>query len=235
MANNNRGHVPEVQRCKGTSRQSGERCKRRHSPGSEYCIFHGGRAPKGGAHPNFKHGKHSKYRPPPELLENFEAFLRDPELAHHRNSVAILDAMLQDLFDNYDSAASPALWRKLRSAWGQAEAAREAGDERAWRAAHGEVGLIIERGVAQSGREGRAVSLLEQRRRHADSELKRETAEKHTWTYEEAAAFYIALGEAVRKHVPDREQLTRIDQDLAALVGRAAPESARRTPGSQPG
>jgi len=50
MATNNRGHVPEEERCNGISRQSKERCKRRRSPGSEYCIFHGGRAPKGGAH-----------------------------------------------------------------------------------------------------------------------------------------------------------------------------------------
>jgi hypothetical protein len=222
VADNNRGKVPEEERCKGTSRRSGERCKRRRSPGSEYCIFHGGRAPKGGAHPNYRHGKRSKYRPPPELLQNFRAFLRDPELAHHRNSVAIIDSMLQDLFDNYDSAASTALWRELKGAWSRAEAARKAGDERGWRAAHEEVGLIIERGVAQSGREGRAVSLLEQRRRHADSELKRETAEKHTWTYEEAAAFYIALGDAVRRHCSE-EQILAIDNDLAAIVGRATP------------
>ena len=43
MANNNRGRVPEAERCLGTSRQSKERCKRRRSPGSEFCIFHGGR------------------------------------------------------------------------------------------------------------------------------------------------------------------------------------------------
>jgi hypothetical protein len=177
---------------------------------------------KGGAHPNYKHGKRSKYRPAPELLANYERFLRDPDLAHHRNSVAIIDSMLQDLFDHYDSAGSPALRRELKGAWRRAEAARKAGDERGWRAAYEEMGLLVERGVAQSGREVRAVSLLEQRRRHADSQLKRETAEKHTWTYEEAAAFYIALGEAVRRHC-SQEQLVAIDNDLVALVGRAVP------------
>ena len=65
MADNKRGKVPEEERCKGTSRQSGQRCKRRRSPGSGYCIFHGGRVPKGGAHPNFKDGSRSKYMPPP--------------------------------------------------------------------------------------------------------------------------------------------------------------------------
>jgi hypothetical protein len=188
---------------------------------SDYCHYHGGKNAKGGAHPNYRHGKRSKYRPPPKLLENFQAFLRDPDLAHHRNSVAIIDAMLQDFFDNYDSVASPALWRELRAAWGRSEAAREAGDERSWREAYEEVGLIVERGVAQSGRERRAVSFLEQRRRHADSELKRETAEEHTWTYEEAA-FYIALGDAVRRHC-NKEQILAINNDLAALAGRATP------------
>lgn len=223
MANNNRGKVPEEERCRGKSRQSGRRCKRRRSPGSEYCIFHGGRAPKGGAHPNYKHGNRSKFRPPPKLLENFEAFLRDPELANHRNSVAILDAMVQDLFDNYDSAASPSLWREVRAAWQRYEAARKAGDERKWRLAHEQVGLLIERGGAQAGRERQVVSLMEQRRRHADSELKREIAEANTWTYEEAAAFYRALGDAVRRNVPDCKQLACIERDLTAIVGRATP------------
>ncbi len=222
MADNNRGKVPEEERCRGTSRQSGQPCKRRRSPGSEFCIFHGGRAPKGGAHPNYKHGNRSKYRPPANLSENFESFLRSSELAHHRNSVAIVDSMLQDLFDNYDSAASPALWRQLRAAWNRAEISREAGDEQEWRLAHEEVGLIIERGVAQAGRERQAVALLEQRRRHADSELKRETAEANTWTFEEATAFYVALGDAVRRRCSE-EQIIAIENDLAALVGRAAP------------
>ena len=222
MANNNRGKVPEEVRCKGTSRQSGERCKRRRSPGSEFCIFHGGRARKGGAHPNYKHGNRSKYRPPPELLGNYRHFLRDPELVHHRNSVAILDAMIQDLFDHYDSASSPALWRRLRGAWGRAEAARKAGDERGWRAAYEEVGLTIERGVSQVGRERQVVRLYEARRKHADSQLKRETAERNVWTYEEASAFYVALGDAVRRHCSE-EQILAIENDLAALAGRASP------------
>ncbi len=220
MADNNRGKVPEEERCKGTSRQSGQPCKRRRSPGSEYCIFHGGRAPKGGLHPHYKHGNRSKYRPPANLSENFEAFLRSSELAHHRNSVAIVDSMIQNLFDNYDSAASPSLWREVRATWRRCEAAREAGDEEKRRLAHEEVGLLIERGVAQAGRERRVVALLEQRRRHADSELKRETAEANTWTFEEASAFYVALGDAVRRRCSE-EQIIAIENDLAALVGRA--------------
>jgi len=63
MATNKRGQAPEEVRCK--------RCR---SPGSEYCIFHGGRAPKGGAHLNFKHGRRSRYMPS-ELFEHFNRFV----------------------------------------------------------------------------------------------------------------------------------------------------------------
>ncbi|MDP8952548.1 MAG: hypothetical protein M3N18_09970 [Actinomycetota bacterium] len=221
LKKNNRGVVPEGERCRGWSRTAGRPCRQRRVPGSGFCHYHGGKNAKGGAHPNYRHGKRSKYRPPAEMLAAYERFLRDPDLAHHRNSVAILDAMIQYLFDHYDSAGSPGLWRQLRASWGRAEAARGAGDEVGWREAYEEVGLLIERGVAQSGREVRVVSLMEKRRKHADSQLKREMAEKHTWTFEEAAAFYTALGTAVRKNVPDREQLMRIENDLAALVGRS--------------
>ena len=107
-------------------------------------------------------------------------------------------------------------------AWGRAEAARKAGDEEGWRAAYEEVGHTIERGVAQSGRERQVVKLYEARRKHADSQLKRETAEKHTWTHEEATAFYVALGDAVRRHCR-QEQIIAIENDLVALAGRAAP------------
>ncbi len=219
---NNRGVVPEGELCQGWSRTADRPCRQRRVPGSEYCHYHGGKNAKGGAHPNYKHGRRSKYRPPPELLGNYRRFLRDPELAHHRNSVAILDAMIQELFDNYDSAGSPALWRRLRGAWGRAEAARETGDEQGWRTAYEKLGLTIERGSAQSGRERQVVKLYEARRKHADSQLKRETAEKHIWTYEEASAFYVALGAAVRRHCTE-EQIVAIDRDLSAIAGRATP------------
>ena len=231
---NRRGEVPDAERCAGRSRQTGLPCKRRRTPGSEYCSNHGGKHKKGIAHPGFKHGGYSKVMPPVHLREKWEQLKNDPELIHHTNSVALIDSMVQDLFDQYEQGGTPALWRRLYEVYGKLQVARRAKDRHKATEFMEELGLVIERGLAQFNRQDEAVRLLEARRRHADSQLKRETADKHTWTYEEAAAFYIALGAAVRKHVPDREKLMRIDQDLAALVGRAAPESARRTPGSRP-
>ncbi len=75
--------------CKGTSRQTGERCRCKAVPGSDYCVFHGGGAvghkkgggrKKGSAKPpgsggpppkgntsGLKHGAYSARLPPEEI------------------------------------------------------------------------------------------------------------------------------------------------------------------------
>jgi hypothetical protein len=220
MATNKRGQVPEEERCKGTSRQTKERCKRRRSPGSEYCIFHGGRAPKGGAHPGFKDGKRSSYMPS-RLFEHFDDFVNDPKIAHHRKSIARIDAMVEEAWDDYEEGGTPELWRKLKTAWRKVEKARTRRDTVGLREALDEVGGLIGRGAEQIQRMDRIVKLLEQRRKHADSELKRRQAEERTFTHEEAAGFYAALGEAVRKHVGDPKTRQAIMNDIVAIAGRA--------------
>src|SRR5918998_6616424 len=128
MANNNRGHVPEQVRCRGTSRQSKERCKRRRSPGSEYCIYHGGRVPKGGVHPNFRDGRRSRYMPQPEVLQDYLHRLDDPELTHHRDSIALIDALIEEALEGLEEGGTPELRRSLKAAWRRVEKARSRGD-----------------------------------------------------------------------------------------------------------
>ena len=219
---NNRGVVPEAEKCKGWSRQRDAPCAQRRKPGSEFCHYHGGANRKGIAHPNFKHGRHSQVVPPVHLREKWDELLGDEELLHHRNSVALVDSMIQDVFNHYEQGGTPVLWAALFSVWGKLQVARRARDKHKSTEFLEELGLIIERGHAQSGREKQVVDLLDARRKHADSQLKRETAERNVWTYEEASAFYVALGAAVRRHCTE-EQVIAIDRDLSAIAGRATP------------
>ena len=214
---NNRGVVPEDELCRGWSRTADSPCRQRRVPGSEYCHYHGGKIPKGAAHWNFKDGSHSKVMPPVHLRDRWIAFRDDPELAHHKNSIAIVDTLLQDVFDHYEEGGSAELWRSLRKVWGRLEAATRGGDRHKAREFYQELGLIIERGGTQSGRDKEAIELLEARRKHADSQFKRETAERNVWTYEEASAFYVALGAAVRRQCTE-EQVIAIERDLSGLA-----------------
>ena len=224
MANNNRGRVPEPERCKGTSRQSKERCKRRRSPGSGYCIYHGGRVPKGGAHANFKDGRRSRYMPPP-LMENYERCFADRELTHHRDSIALVDVMLEEALEDWEDGGTPELWRGLEAAWRKVEKARAGGDAVRLGKALDAAGLLIGRGARQTQRTTRVVNLLERRRKHASAETKRRLDEEGNFTYEMAAAYYTALGAAARRHFShDRKRLTAFINEVMAIVGGAVSE-----------
>lgn len=228
MANNNRGRVPEQERCKGTSRQRGERCKRRRSPGSEYCIYHGGRVPKGGTHPNFTDGRRSKFMPQPEVLQHYLRHLDDPELTGHRESIALVDVLIDEALEDYEDGGTPELWRSLKAAWRRVEKARARGDTACLGAALDEAGDLIEQGAEQTRRITRVVNLLERRRKHAVAETKRRQVEGTFFTYEMAAAYYGAMGAAARKHFGhDQEALTAFLQEVTAIGGGAAPETPR--------
>jgi hypothetical protein len=228
VANNNRGRVPEQERCKGTSRQSKERCKRRRSPGSEYCIYHGGRVPKGGTHPNFKDGRRSRFMPQPEVLQHYLRNLNDPELTHHRDSIALVDVLIDEAVGDYEDGGTPELWRGLKAAWRRVEKARAGGDAAWLGQALDETGLLIERGAKQTQRTTRVVNLLEQRRKHAAAETKRLLSEEGNFTYEMAAAYYGAMGAAARRHFGhDQEALTAFLQEVTAIGGGAVPETPR--------
>lgn len=230
MANNNRGYVPEGERCKGTSRQSKERCKRRRSPGSEFCIYHGSRVRKGGAHPNFKDGRRSRYMLPPEVLQHHVRLLGDPELTHHRDSIALVDALIDEAFEDYEDGGTPELWRSLKTAWRRVEKARARGDAARLGAALDEAGDLIGRGANQMRRAKRVVDLLERRSKHAVAETKRRQVEGTFFTHEMAAAYYGALGAAARKHFShDQEALTAFLQEITAIGGGAAPETPATT------
>jgi hypothetical protein len=227
--NNKRGVVPEGLRCRGWSRTEDRPCKQRRVPGSEYCHYHGGKNPKGAAHPHYKHGKRSKFRPKGDVLENYDRYLKDPDLTHHREAIALVDALVQQVLDEWEDGGTPELWRRLKATWRRFEVAWRARDMQKATAAIAEVGLLLQRGADQSKRVSEIVRILEARRKHADSETKRKLSEAHTFTIEEAAAFYTSLGAAVRRRVldpnmSDEEKLTAIENDMAAIAGAASGE-----------
>ena len=165
MATNRRGQVPEEERCKGTSRQTKERCKRRRSPGSEFCIYHGGRAPKGGAHPIFKHGRRSRYMPS-DIFKHFDRFVNDPKIAHHRESIAQIDVLIQEAWDDFENGGTAELWWRLKKSWRGVQKARAEGNAVRLQEAVNEVGDLIVRGAEQVNRHEKILKLLEQRRKH---------------------------------------------------------------------
>jgi hypothetical protein len=187
------------------------------------CRLHGGKSLKAGAHPRFRDGARSKYRFRGKLHKRYEQALSDPELTHHRDSVAVLDTLIREMTEQWEEGGSPAQWQRLVQLWERFQIAWNSRDRQKVTEGLAEISLILERGSAQSKREIQIVSLLEARRKHADSESRRSLSEGMTFTIEEAEIFYGALRESVEKHIldprkTDEQKWRDIQDDMASIV-----------------
>lgn len=70
--------------------------------GSNVCYHHGGKSPKGLAHPSTKSGRYSKYLPA-RLAERYEAALTDPDLLALRDEIALTDADVGRILEHLDT------------------------------------------------------------------------------------------------------------------------------------
>ena len=146
-------------------------------------------------------------------------------MSEHREAIALLSTMIQEILDEYEEGGAPKLWRRLSRTWRRAEAARVAWDRKKWREAYVQLGMLIERGGSQADREAELLNLLERRRKLVESETRRRAAEANTFTAEEAAVFLRGLGAAVRRHVldptkTDEQKLVAIENDMVAIANR---------------
>lgn len=65
--------------CTGTSKRSGEQCKKDARPGTGVCHMHGSKSRKGPASGTWKHGKNSKWMTTPDKLrEGYERACAPP-------------------------------------------------------------------------------------------------------------------------------------------------------------
>ena len=183
------------------------------------CKNHGGRSLKGAASPTYKDGSTSKFRVAGHLLERFERYLADPELHHHRTSIAQIDAMVDELWENYQSGIDPDLASKLGKTFRAIEAANAANNRIKAMELFEALGQLIGQAETSSNQSEKIVRFLEARRRHADSESRRKLAESLVFSLEEAYTYYTALGTAVRKHVESPEVRGAIVDEVAAIAG----------------
>jgi hypothetical protein len=211
-------------KCTGHSKRTGEPCKKEAMKGREVCPAHGGKTPVGPAAPNWKNGKYPKYMTTPEKLrEGYERALTDPELTHHRTSIALTDALIEELLESYDAGANPETWKAVKAEYNKLRVANASGDRHKAREHFEALGLLINEGSSHAEQSTSILRALEARRRHADSETKMKLSESIAFSYEQAYTFYTAMGAAARKHFghDDQERLRAFVHEITAISGEA--------------
>lgn len=204
-------------RCTAKSKQSGQRCKNRPSPGMTVCRIHGGATPRGIAAPTFKHGKYSKHLPS-RLIERYNDAVDDPALLEMRHEIALLDARLTDILGRVDTGESGTAWRGIQSAYNDLRKALSSGNSEMVSNALFDLNAHIEKGHSDYAAWHEIHSLMEQRRKLVESEQKRLQTMDQMITAEQAIAYATAVLSSVKAHVTDRKVLNEISIDIQRLV-----------------
>ena len=204
--------------CKAKSKRSGVQCKNHAMIGKEVCRIHGGKSLSGLAAPAFKHGRQSKYLPA-RLMERYTEALDDPDLLALRDELALLDARLADVLGRVDTGEAGRHWIGLAEAWRTVERSVNEVDRLQ---AMADLGDLIEQGVADYAAWDEVLRLIEQRRRLAESERKRLVEMQQMITVDRVMTLVAVLVDVVRRHVTDRQALSKISEDLRLYLNAPA-------------
>jgi hypothetical protein len=83
-----------ARRCSATSKRTGQPCRANAIIGRATCYHHGGMSRRGGAAPNFMHGRYSKQFPA-EIMAAYLAARDDPDLLSMREEIFGVDALIR--------------------------------------------------------------------------------------------------------------------------------------------
>lgn len=205
----------------GAKTRDGDPCKNPPMRGAKRCRMHGGKSPRGLAHPSTKHGRRS-IDLPTRMLADYEAERGDPDLLNLSDSIAVTRARRSDLFRQLEQSGSASLFLDLLATWQQFERAQRAKDGEAMSVALQEVGRLIKRGATDASKWREIMALQEQERKLVESEQKRRVAMNTMLTAEKGQLLVRALLASVNSHVSDKSVLAAIGSDIMELVGEGA-------------
>lgn len=205
--------------CKGTSKSTGERCKRRASPGREWCQRHGGQTARGTAHVNLQHGRYSRAMPA-RLVTRYVQSLEDTNQLVLRDEIALLDARLNELLERVDDTHTGKLWAALNEVKDEYMEARKLGPMGAPKRQNclARIVNLIEKGATDHMAWEEIRGLLQDRRKLVESERKRLVDAQQIMTLEEALVLMRGIADALDRHVTDPVALEGIRTDFGRLL-----------------
>ena len=214
------GKPPPEMQCRASSKRTGRRCEAWAVAGSQTCYHHGGASRAGIAHPNFRHGRHSKVLKGVNL-DDYEAALQDTTRIHElTDEIALTDVLISGLLENLDEGQSLGLLERLRKEWTGFEAAQRRGDIEDAAQHLDTLGDLIERGASQADQVEEISRLIDRRRKLSDSHHRQLEAAENTMRRAEIMALVGALVSAVNRNVASLAERAAIQADIYAAIGR---------------
>jgi hypothetical protein len=198
-----------------------EPCTQHPIVGRERCKFHGGKSPRGVESPHYK-GKAWSRDLPTRLSDRVTAGLDNPELISMREELALVDARMGELLERLTTGESGDAWLEVTRL---AARIRKVVDDQPGNwfdeldLILGELGACIEAANSDTQVWGELHGVLEQRRRIADTERKREEFESEAVTRNQWATFLTSVQTAIMEEVTDVHSRARLAAKIAVLAG----------------
>lgn len=192
----------------GAKTRGGGACKR-PAMANGRCNLHGGKSTGG---PLVAGGRHSKYLPQ-RLQARYQEALQDPELLSLNAEVAVIDTRLGELFQRLSGTETSLGWVKAHKLRQQEKVGGPDGIK-----AGQELDQLLEEGLVDTATWNEIGSLIEQRRKCAESEAKRLAQLDQFITAKQANVLIAAIIKLVTDNVDDAGTRARIAQGLVGLV-----------------
>lgn len=173
MTTNPKDDLPDHLRCTAKAKNTGERCTKPRVEGTTKCHYHGGRSKKGIASATWKHGGYSKYNThlPPRISKLVEE-IDTKGLTEHHEEIRLLTARLMDVLGRIGD--NPARrWFDALDQFTRFKSANNDGDVKKAIEALSALENTLHDGAKEQGAWEESYRLLEQLRRHKESENKR--------------------------------------------------------------
>lgn len=206
----------------GAKTRAGTPCQVTKLYSNGRCYHHGGPSRSGSAHPNFKHGRHSKWLPA-HLLATYEAGLADPELLALKDEIAVIDARIAEVGARLSTGESASAWEAVRAGHRAILDGMRESDPAKLRDGLQGVGDALARADAEAEVWAALYDLFDQRRKLVDGERKLEEVKQQFITANELVTLVAALVDVLRRHIADPKTLGAISTEVRSLIAQRAP------------
>lgn len=200
----------------GAHRRNGYPCLKPPMVNRNRCELHGGKSPRGVAHPRFTTGTYSKDMPS-RMAERYNQAMKDEKLLELKGDIALVEARIADLLTRVDTGESGETWRRLDKTYNDMRKASTDHNQAKFVMYLNDVGNLIKKGLHDYAAWDEVFRGVKTKQRLAESEHKRMVALKQTMTAEQAAGMLGFVINTIRKHIYEQVELKSANVLLSAI------------------
>jgi len=215
-----------ARKCRAKSKRTGQRCRANAIRGRELCYHHGGRSPRGVAHPNFKTGQFS-IDIPARYYATTSRSVESPESRKNRVQIGLLDARSEELLGQLSTGESGGAWTRAAELLGTLRSKLNGSKQ-----AEGlldDLDQVIGHGIAESRIWSEILVILAERRRMVETDSRIAFRQSMAISHEQAATLVAIIVAAAKEFITDPVKLQAFADRIEANTPGGVRALARGT------